>query len=166
VRLLRKHNVPTRQTSTFVCPLGNSSCRNSSRCRECRDHFNLCSGCQRQAAAPEAKQCISCLKKGRSASALQRKKNQRAMLREAPGKCSDQQWQARCEYFGWLCWYCRTPLCEETVTQDHRIPISKGGSNWPSNLVPACIGCNSAKGCKDALQFRVGRRELTTAVSA
>jgi 5-methylcytosine-specific restriction endonuclease McrA len=28
---------------------------------------------------------------------------------------------------------------------DHRIPLSRGGSAWPANLVPACKPCNCSK---------------------
>ena len=38
--------------------------------------------------------------------------------------------------------------CEETDTQftaDHVVPLSRGGSNNPDNLVACCIPCNSSK---------------------
>lgn len=44
------------------------------------------------------------------------------------------------------CLYCKahnTPL-----VLDHRVPVSKGGSNHPLNLVPACAPCNGSKGSK------------------
>lgn len=36
---------------------------------------------------------------------------------------------------------------------DHLIPLSKGGSNYPSNLKLACISCNKSRGNKDLEQF-------------
>ena len=40
------------------------------------------------------------------------------------------------------------PGIGETVTEvDHVIPVAKGGTDDPSNLVPACGPCNRAKGC-------------------
>lgn len=42
---------------------------------------------------------------------------------------------------------------------DHFIPLSRGGSNWPSNIVVACAGCNSAKGDKLPWEYRPARFE-------
>jgi 5-methylcytosine-specific restriction endonuclease McrA len=61
------------------------------------------------------------------------------------GSHTYEQWLARCAYFGWKCAYCRMDLTAETVTQDHMIPLSKGGTNWASNLAPACLPCNMKK---------------------
>jgi 5-methylcytosine-specific restriction endonuclease McrA len=75
-------------------------------------------------------------------------------VRFAPGTHTFQQWVDRIEYYGWKCALqisdnCLVNLTPETVTRDHRIPLSKGGSNWAANLVPACKSCNSKK--KDKL---------------
>ena len=45
-----------------------------------------------------------------------------------------------------ICVYCGTA---PSTTVDHRIPLSKGGSNDYTNLVGACSACNSKK--KDKL---------------
>jgi 5-methylcytosine-specific restriction protein A len=34
------------------------------------------------------------------------------------------------------------------TTADHVIPLAKGGSNDPGNLVPACAPCNSSRGSR------------------
>jgi len=68
------------------------------------------------------------------------------------GYCTIEQWMSRVIYYGWLCAYCRTSLTDDTLTVDHRIPISKQGQNWPSNLVPCCKSCNSKK--RDNKWFR------------
>ena len=34
----------------------------------------------------------------------------------------------------------------ERLTQDHVIPLSKGGQHIKENIVPACPSCNSKKG--------------------
>lgn len=75
-------------------------------------------------------------------------RNKRARRYGAKGKCSKDQWMERVEYFGWRCWMCHALLTSETLTADHVIPIFRGGTNWPSNLRPACGGCNSSKGAK------------------
>src|ERR1017187_8031238 len=56
------------------------------------------------------------------------------LLRNAPGFHSEAQVKDRIAYFGDRCAYCSGPY--EHI--DHAIPLSKGGSLWPSNLVPSC----------------------------
>jgi hypothetical protein len=73
------------------------------------------------------------------------KRNRRARELGAHGSCSAKQWRWRIEYYGWRCRYCKKSLTVATVTQDHVIPLARGGSHWPSNLVPACVSCNSKK---------------------
>jgi 5-methylcytosine-specific restriction endonuclease McrA len=42
------------------------------------------------------------------------------------------------------CFYCATDISLKP-TIDHYVPLSRGGSNWPVNIVAACGRCNSAK---------------------
>lgn len=68
--------------------------------------------------------------------------------RMAVGVCTEQQWLWRVEFYGWHCVYCAKILTESTLTIDHRIPLARGGTNWPANLLPACKPCNSRKGAR------------------
>lgn len=46
------------------------------------------------------------------------------------------------------------------MSPEHQIPLSRGGSNWPSNLVPACDNCNKSKKDKtpaEFMEYRFGR---------
>lgn len=45
------------------------------------------------------------------------------------------------------CWHCGKSI-ESGYHIDHLIPLSRGGSNWPNNLVLACPSCNLSKGAK------------------
>jgi 5-methylcytosine-specific restriction endonuclease McrA len=45
------------------------------------------------------------------------------------------------------CWHCGKEL-NGTYEIDHLIPLSKGGTNWPNNLVCSCRKCNRSKGDK------------------
>lgn len=79
-----------------------------------------------------------------------REKNRRraATRRGADGYCSLEQLHARIEYYGGRCWLCGCDwyaLLAYDQTIDHIKPVSKGGSEWPANLRPACRSCNSAK---------------------
>lgn len=49
------------------------------------------------------------------------------------------------------CAYCGRP---GKLTQDHVIPISRGGRHSVGNLVPACGVCNSSKGSKLLVEWR------------
>src|SRR5258708_29515778 len=57
---------------------------------------------------------------------------------KAPGTFTVEQFLGRCVYYGWCCYLCGTPLTSETVIIEHRIPLSRNGTNWPANLAPSC----------------------------
>ena len=46
--------------------------------------------------------------------------------------------------FGYRCAYCG--IKPERLDPDHVVPLSRGGSNAPSNLLPSCPDCNTSKG--------------------
>jgi 5-methylcytosine-specific restriction endonuclease McrA len=81
----------------------------------------------------------------------------RVLEYNSKGSHTHQQWLARVELYGWKCFYCPKKLDNKTLTKDHRIPLNKGGSNWASNLVPACKSCNSSKQDKKPNEFK-GRK--------
>lgn len=53
------------------------------------------------------------------------------------------QWKAIKEHYGHRCVYCGRKM--QRLTQDHIIPLSKGGTHTVQNVVPACLSCNSKK---------------------
>lgn len=59
---------------------------------------------------------------------------------------TDEQWQSALEAFGNRCAYCGG---EYKLSRDHVVPVSAGGAYTKSNIVPACIYCNSSKGSKN-----------------
>lgn len=75
----------------------------------------------------------------------------------ASGNHTFEQWMARVEFYGWCCKYCRWKLDGKTLTMDHIIPLNKNGSNWASNLAPACKPCNCSKQDKKLDEFK-GRK--------
>lgn len=75
----------------------------------------------------------------------------RALESGAPGFATYQQTQWRLEFHGWRCFYCKGPF-EEI---DHAIPLSRGGSNWPSNLLPSCRSCNRRKFMQTYKEFGI-----------
>lgn len=57
-----------------------------------------------------------------------------------------EQWQLLLQIFESRCAYCLKFM--DKPTQDHVVPLSKGGSHTLTNIVPACQSCNSKKGTK------------------
>lgn len=55
-----------------------------------------------------------------------------------------QQWMAMQEFYGHRCHYCKKRY-KGRLTQDHVIPLSKGGAHTASNIVPSCHSCNCRK---------------------
>lgn len=45
------------------------------------------------------------------------------------------------------CWHCGIEL-NGKFHVDHLIPLDRGGTNWPNNLVCSCAKCNQTKGKK------------------
>lgn len=44
------------------------------------------------------------------------------------------------------CHYCKKYLLKKDATVDHKVPLTLGGTEDPSNLCVACEGCNCLKG--------------------
>jgi hypothetical protein len=60
---------------------------------------------------------------------------------------------------GYACVYCGKGEDEDLLTLDHRVPAVLGGDNRPSNLVTACLTCNSAKADLSVRAFLAQLRE-------
>ena len=56
---------------------------------------------------------------------------------------------------GLACAYCGASIEEDaaTLTLDHILPYSQGGSNASKNLVTACQKCNSSRGDRSVADF-------------
>lgn len=70
--------------------------------------------------------------------------NRRARMARVLCDITPAQWEEIKTAYGRRCAYCGDQL--RALTQDHVIPLSKGGSHTASNIVPACKPCNSRKG--------------------
>ncbi|HLQ04767.1 MAG TPA: HNH endonuclease [Verrucomicrobiae bacterium] len=75
----------------------------------------------------------------------------RAWCEGSDGSFTSQEWYRLCLSYAYACAYCEawSPL-----TIDHRIPLSRGGSNSIDNILPACLSCNLKKGTKTESEFR------------
>lgn len=61
-----------------------------------------------------------------------------------------EEWLALLERYGGRCHYCGA---EGRMDADHRIPLSRGGSNMIDNIVPACKSCNCSKNDRTEEEF-------------
>jgi 5-methylcytosine-specific restriction endonuclease McrA len=85
-----------------------------------------------------------------------RKAKYRGRLRNAKGSFTREEWANRKIQFGNRCVYCDQK--SKRLTPDHYIPLSKGGTNFIDNIVPACQDCNRRKWSKDPSAFKLSRR--------
>lgn len=53
------------------------------------------------------------------------------------------------------CIFCGTV---ENITVEHLIPLSRGGRHSVGNLAPSCKSCNSSKGTRTVMEFRLNRK--------
>jgi hypothetical protein len=71
------------------------------------------------------------------------------------GTHTQQEWLEKIELHAGCCFYCgkRKPL-----SRDHNVPLSRGGTNDITNILPACTNCNSQKRTRTAEEF-LGRKQ-------
>lgn len=70
-----------------------------------------------------------------------------ARVRNLEYSFSLQDWNDCKDYFNLECAYCGKQL--KNLSQDHVVPVTKGGTYTKNNIVPACRSCNSSKNSHD-----------------
>jgi 5-methylcytosine-specific restriction enzyme A len=54
-----------------------------------------------------------------------------------------------------LCHYCGKKFSFKELTLDHIVPLARGGTTTPGNVVPACRPCNKAKGADTPVDMAI-----------
>lgn len=83
------------------------------------------------------------------------RQNRRSRELGAEGEHTRQNIHAILRLQGRKCYYCGVHLARFDV--DHFIPLSRGGTNYPDNLVVCCGSCNSSKGARLPWEWRPER---------
>jgi len=70
------------------------------------------------------------------------------------GWFTEAQFEEKLKLFGNKRYLCKTDLADHIIHREHRIPKSRGGRNWISNIAPACSDCNLKKATMTEKEFR------------
>jgi hypothetical protein len=83
-------------------------------------------------------------------------KLRRLRKRQAEGSFTAQEWRELLGLYDHRCLCCGGRF-ESGLVPDHVVALSRGGSNWISNIQPLCKICNSEKGTKNIDYRQVGK---------
>jgi 5-methylcytosine-specific restriction endonuclease McrA len=88
--------------------------------------------------------------------------------KEAEGTHTVIEWETLLAQYNWTCPCCGLRESDVVLTEDHIIPLSKGGSNNIENIQPLCRSCNSRKRTKtikfDPKPIKIGAEVKTMEV--
>jgi len=72
-------------------------------------------------------------------------KLRRLRMLEVKGEHTFGEWETLKAQYNWTCPCCLKKEPDIDLTEDHIVPITRGGSNNIENIQPLCKSCNSSK---------------------
>ena len=72
----------------------------------------------------------------------------RSIKMNAGGYHTQGEWENLKAQYNWKCPACKRQEPDIKLTEDHIVPLSRGGSDNIENIQPLCKSCNSKKMCK------------------
>lgn len=84
----------------------------------------------------------------------QRRRGERRRCNQvgAIGSHTPEEWLAKLALYKYHCAYCGRKM--KRLTKDHLMPLSKGGTDFIDNIIPACPFCNASKHDRSLLEWR------------
>lgn len=95
-----------------------------------------------------AKKSIRIFRKRHPEKAKEDKRKRRNRELNAEGFHTNEQWENLKKRYKYTCLCCKKQEPEIKLTEDHIIPLSRGGSDYIKNIQPLCQSCNSRKHTK------------------
>jgi 5-methylcytosine-specific restriction enzyme A len=81
-------------------------------------------------------------------------KREKAKVKEAK---KSRWWQQKTS--AGLCHYCLKKFVFKDLTLDHVVPLARGGTTSPGNVVPACRSCNKNKGVETPVDMMLSEQK-------
>lgn len=113
-----------------------------------------CSICARSFFSARGERlCNQC----RELSPLRARRRRECRELEAPGGHTEEEWQEKLREYKYCCYWCDRYLYDPRGkfigTKDHLTPLSRHGTDFILNIVPACKPCNSRKGKRTRREY-------------
>ena len=70
-----------------------------------------------------------------------------------------EEWESLLDAHKGRCAYCNK---QEKLVEEHIVPLRRGGDHTLTNILPACVSCNSKKKSRTALEFFLWQMELAS----